>query len=159
MRHSFKVHVMKNMFRGSCHTFKKRFTDFASIKHVVRAICFIHLVHVLLLVTLPPTSSHFSTWKAPLLRMRFWHCKMALRWKPDQHPVNLKSMWCSGNYKWRISVPISEVVPFLDQLICAKSAFSCIKIIKSMYRYKWLITTLQPAYALQPAATFLTTRN
>jgi len=58
---------------------------------------------LLMLVTLPPKSSHFwcwwhchqshfSTWKAPLLRTGFWHCKMTFRSNLDQHPLNLESM-------------------------------------------------------------------
>jgi len=57
--------------------------------------------------------------EAPLLRTRFQHCKMTLRSKPDNYPLILESMQCSGNYRWRRSIPFLDV-----QLICANLLFA-----------------------------------
>jgi len=82
--------------------------------------------------------SPFSTWKAPLARTRFWHCKMTLRSKPDKYPLILESIQCSGNYWWRRSIPVSEDV----QHICANLLSRTWKSPSPSTDQRWLITTL-----------------
>ena len=72
------------------------------------------------------------------LRTRFRFCKMALWSKPNQYPLILESIQCSGNYWWRRRIPISEDV----QLICANLLSHTWKSKSPGTYQQWLVTTL-----------------
>jgi len=141
-----KEHVQSNLSQ-----FKRSFNDFASFEPVASYMCYRFGAGI--------DVGGITAKVKPLFEMESSALeKRTLRSKPDQHPINLRSMQCSGNCLWRRSIPISKDVPwtwqlFLDQLVCASLVSHTWKSWSPSTDQQWLRAALQPVYTLQPLVT------
>ena len=94
-----KEHVQSNLSQ-----FKRSFNDFASFEPVGSYMCYRFGAGIDVGSITAKVKPRFELESSALE-------KRTLRSKPDQHPINLRSMQCSANCLWRRNIPISKDVP------------------------------------------------